>query len=146
MKTSAHQKSYVGRRAELLSRVFLEDMHPATLLETTDENCGFDYLLGLEAPDRSTRHFAVEVKATENLTRPEFAVLLPAKTIRYWRGSNLPLVFLVVDAKKNHFYFATGDALTNPKLKAQNGGNVRVVLPLQKAETAESMARALVGA
>lgn len=144
MKTSANQKPHVTRRAELLSRVFLEDMHPTTLLETTDDDCGFDFLLGLETPEGGTRHFAVEIKATENLDRAEFAITLPAKTIRNWRGSNLPLVFLVVDAKQNRFYFATNAALMDPKMKAQNGRSIRVILPLQEADNAESMAKALV--
>lgn len=143
MKTSANQKPYVARRAELLSRVFLEDMHPAILLETTEDDCGFDFLLGLETPEGGTRHFAIEVKATENLTNLEFAVSMPTETVRYWKGSNLPLVFLVVDSKLNRFFFAKSFTPSDAKLA---GKIARIVLPLHEAETAESMAKALIEA
>jgi hypothetical protein len=143
MTTSANSKPHVARRAELLAQLFLEDMQPVTLLETTPDNCDFDFLLGLETPGHGVRHFAVEVKAVENLTRPEVTVSMPAKAISHWRGSNLPLVFLIVDAKQNRYYFASGNALTKISRNIGNGNRVRVVLPLDEAASAASMAKAL---
>lgn len=104
MSEASSRMQLVARRGELLAEFFLEDFAPALLARPSAE-LGFDYLMGLPNPEGGMNLAAVQVKATD---RP-VPSRMPISREMYDRmaHSNVPVLLLVVDVKRNLLYYAT---------------------------------------
>lgn len=110
MSEASSRKQLVERRGELLAEFFLEDFAPAFLARPSAD-LGYDYLMGLANAEGGMNLAAVQVKATE---RP-VPSRMPIRRDMYDRmaHSNVPVLFLVVDVKKNLLYYAMADSDAN---------------------------------
>ena len=93
----------VGRRAELLAELFLQDLGAAFVSRPTDDS-GIDFVVAFPNGQGGTNLSAVEVKATEHPVGDFYA--LDKKWYKRLAHSNVPSLLLVVDAKHNRLYHA----------------------------------------
>ena len=102
MSETKSRPEYVGRRGELLTELFLQDLKPEFVARTTGD-VGYDFLVGFRNLRGGVNNIAVEVRATEHLSQNRF----PLRTKQYQRFaySNIPVLFIVVDVKDNRFYY-----------------------------------------
>ena len=104
MNKTKSREHLVGRRAELMAQLFLEDLEPAFLADTAQE-FGFDFLVGFTNPQGGINLTAVEVKSTDQPVVPgHFSILW--RLYYRWAHSNIPILLLVIDVKQNRVYFA----------------------------------------
>ncbi|HEX8673746.1 MAG TPA: DUF4365 domain-containing protein [Longimicrobium sp.] len=125
MSEVSSRMQVVARRGELLAEFFLEDFAPA-LLARPSADLGFDYLMGLPNSEGGMNLAGVQVKATD---RP-VPSRMPVSREMYDRmaHSNVPVLLLVVDVKRNLLYYADSDA------RVDDGGTDRVVVQLTEVD------------
>lgn len=125
MSEASSRTQVVARRGELLAEFFLEDFAPA-LLARPSADLGFDYLMGLLNTEGGMNLAAVQVKATD---RP-VPSRMPISREKYDRmvHSNVPVLLLVVDVKRNLLYYADSSA------HADDDGTSRVVVQLTEID------------
>jgi Domain of unknown function (DUF4365) len=114
MSAKSSHGSLIGHRGELLAELFLQDLKPEFVAQTT-EGIGYDFLVGFRNPKGGVNNFFVEVKATEGLGQTNY----PISKQLYDRSahSNTPVLLLVVDVKHNQLFYAW--------LKEQRAGKSR---------------------
>lgn len=100
-QTKAHQ---TGRRSELMAELFLQELGPEFVARSTADDFAFDFLVGFANKDGGVNTYAVEVKATEKPIKDTFCV--PRDLFNRLAHSNIPLILLVVDVKRNQLYYA----------------------------------------
>ena len=141
MNTTKSHAEIVGKRAELLVELFLQDLG-ATFVSDPRSATGYDFIVAFPNGKGGTNFSAVEVKATD---RP-IGHFYPLHKRWYTRlaHSNVPSLLLVVDAKQNRLYHAwpgEGDVKLN-----SDAQTVRVpVVPIDEA-VKEQIRERLVGA
>jgi len=93
----------IGRRAELMAELFLQDLNPDFVAKPTSD-FGYDFYLGFQNPNGGINNYAVQVKATSRPVPSQF----PIKTRLYklLTYSNIPAFLIVVDVKQNKLYYA----------------------------------------
>lgn len=96
--------SSMGRRSELMAELFLQELEPEFVAQSTIPNFEFDFLVGFMNPQGGINTFAVEVKATERELTEGFSVR--PKIYALLAHSNIPALLLVIDVKNNVFYYA----------------------------------------
>jgi Holliday junction resolvase-like predicted endonuclease len=125
---------YVGERAELLARLFLQDLGAAVWATVQDEKNGpFDAIATFFTDDEKTRITAIEVKATEQPVGEEFHFQASLKSIRALQHSNVPVLFLVVDVKHNQVYYGWARDVRYDLVKGKGSQTVRCTLPVVAA-------------
>ena len=118
MNPTRSKNEIVGRRAELLAELFLQELEPEFVARPSDDFL-YDFLVGFRNPRGGINNIAVEVKSTEQLARKQY----PISRRKYVQlaYSNIPILLLVIDVKENRFYYAwaspevssnTGDSKT----------------------------------
>ncbi|MFP4031337.1 MAG: hypothetical protein ACLFRG_05275 [Desulfococcaceae bacterium] len=123
---------HVGRRAELLAELFLQELEPEFLAKAPSENFAFDFLIGFLNEEGGFNSFAVEVKATETPVSGEYSV--KRNLFRKMANSNIPVLLLVIDVKRNELFFAWPEE--GNIAKADRGS---VVIPLKKIDETSKM-------
>ncbi len=103
MNNTRAQAEIVGRRAELLAELFLQDLG-ATFVSRPTADTGIDFIVAFPNGQGGTNLSAVEVKATEHPVGDFYA--LDSKWYKRLANSNVPSLLLVVDAKHNRLYHA----------------------------------------
>lgn len=94
MKTEAE---LLGRRAELLAQLFLEDLSPRFVAKAPSD-FGFDFVVGFNNTRGGINIVAVEVKAGEHIrTRLQ----MNRKAYHLLANSNVPGMVLAIDVKSN---------------------------------------------
>lgn len=103
MNNTKSQPDIVGRRAELMAELFLQDLG-ATFVSEPTADTGVDFIVAFPNGQGGMNLSAVEVKATEQPVGDFY----PLDTKRYKRlaYSNVPSLLLVADAKRNQLYYA----------------------------------------
>lgn len=103
MNNAKSHAEIVGRRAELLVELFLQDLG-ATFVSDLRSKTGFDFIAAFPNGKGGTNFSAVEVEATD---RP-IGQFYPVDKKWYTRLAhyNVPSLLLVVDAKQNRLYHA----------------------------------------
>jgi hypothetical protein len=142
MNNTKSQAKIVGRRAELLVELFLQDLG-ATFVSDPRSATGYDFIVAFPNGKGGTNFSAVEVKATD---RP-IGHFYPLDKKWYTRlaHSNVPSLLLVVDAKQNRLYHAWPGESDVKKLNS-DAQTVRVpVVPIDDA-VREHIRERLVGA
>ena len=115
MNKTQTQPGSIGRRAELLAELFLQDLKPEFVARPTAD-FGYDFFAGFRNPRGGINVIAVEVKSTEHLTK-DF-ISLKKSTYDTLANSNIPVLLLVVDVKENDYYFAWPDPDVSNQQKA----------------------------
>jgi Domain of unknown function (DUF4365) len=129
MNEKKSRANLVGRRAELLAELFLQDLKPAFLSRTSSVDIGYDFLIGFNNPRKGVNNIAVEVKATERSLPSRFPI--DKRTYTRLAHSNLPALLLVVNVKQNEIYYAWLGALP-----LENNGHQVVSIPVRKIDEA----------
>lgn len=134
MSTHESHSNVVGRRAELMAELFLQELEPEFVSRPTSADVGYDLLVGFTNKKGGINTFAVEVKATER--PPAGGFQITRKTFDRFAHSNIPGLLLVADVKHNQLYYAW---LNSKKLS----GTVSVSVPLRSLDetTSEELAR-----
>jgi hypothetical protein len=94
---------YITKRGELLTKQFLFEIEPEDLIYTGDHaDHLFDYMALFLKPDGSPVTIAIAVKATEE----EIEGVYPFKIsdLEKFKNSNIPVLILVIDVKRNKFF------------------------------------------
>ena len=95
---------YVTKRGELLTKEFLFELAPKQAIYTGDHaDHLFDYMALFLKSDGSTVTIAIAVKATEE----EIEGFYPFKVsdLEKFKNSNIPVLILVIDVKRNQYFF-----------------------------------------
>jgi hypothetical protein len=94
---------YVTKRGELLTKQFLFEIEPDDLIYTGDHaDHLFDYMALFLRPDGSPVTIAIAVTATEE----EIEGVYPFKIsdLEKFKNSNIPVLILVIDVKRNKIF------------------------------------------
>lgn len=94
---------YVARRGELLVQQFLLDLGASYVSPLPSPDLGLDYLAFFSRNDRLQRAIGVEAKATEREVAGRF--LVTAALLRRFEDSNIPILLVIADVKRNEIYF-----------------------------------------
>lgn len=121
--TKQHDQT-VQRRAELLAELWLQDLQPAFVTQPSSPDVGYDYLVGFENPDRGVNLVAVEVKATERKVSQSLS--LDRRAFERLAHSNIPVLLLVVDVKRNRLYYS----MLGPNEKSQSSVTQKTAVSL----------------
>jgi hypothetical protein len=124
------EESIKARRAELLVEGFLYELNPPHIAQVEGDNLGFDFVIAFKKPDRGLKYCAIEIKATENLVAETFHFMTGRRFLEA-RKSNMPMVILVADTKRNELYygFASEAEVVNA---AHRAGFYGITLPVSK--------------
>lgn len=94
---------YVTRRGELLAELFFQELEPEFLVRSPAD-FAYDLLVGFRNTKGGINNIAIGVQATERLSRNRYTV--EREQYLQWANSNIPVLFLVVDAKHSRLFFA----------------------------------------
>jgi hypothetical protein len=111
MSTSTNQSNLVGRRAELIAELFLQDLDPKFISRPTSPEIGYDLLVGFHNDKGGTNTFAIQVKSTEQSSPSRYVI--NRNVFNRMIHSNVPTLLLVADVKQNSLCYAW--------LKSSNG-------------------------
>lgn len=103
MTTKTKEPWYITKRGQLLSQEFLFELAPKQAIYTGDEpDHLFDYMALFPKSDGSLVTIAIAVKATEE----EIEGVYPFKVsdLEKFKHSNIPVLILVIDVKRNKFF------------------------------------------
>jgi hypothetical protein len=94
---------YITKRGELLTKQFLFEIEPEDLIYTGDHaDHLFDYMALFLKPDGSPVTIAIAVKATEE--EIEGAYPFKVSDLEKFKNSNIPVLILVIDVKRNQYF------------------------------------------
>jgi len=103
MSNTQTHAQFITRRAELIVELFLQDLDPLFATRPT-EDFGFDYLVGFTNSQNGLNMIAVEVNPTERIVQNPFPI--QKRLYEQWAHSNIPVLLLVVDVKRNQLFYA----------------------------------------
>ena len=123
----------IWRRGELLAEIFLQELEPEFVAQAPPENFAFDFLIGFLNEDGGFNSFAVEVKATETPINGEYSV--KPDLFRKMAHSNIPVLLLVIDVKRNELFYAWPGKGSVSKFSSSS-----VAIPLKRIDEASQKA------
>lgn len=95
---------YVTKRGNLLAQEFLFELEPKQVVYTGDEKeSPFDYLTLFTKEDGSLATLAIAIRATESPVKE--GNFFPTEDLEKLKKSNIPVLILVIDVKRNHCFF-----------------------------------------
>jgi hypothetical protein len=103
MNHTRSKNEIIGRRAELLAELFLQELEPEFVARPRDD-FEYDFLAGFRNPRGGINNIAVEVKSTEKLAGKHYPIS-KRKYVR-WAYSNIPILLLIINVKENRYYYA----------------------------------------
>ena len=125
----------LGRRGQLLAELFLQDLKPQHLLEVTTPRAAYDYFVGFKTKSGATVTIAVEVKATQHPVRDHFMLITTRSHLDTLTRSNLPVLIIAVDVKKNQLFFSWASDI-DPHKSSELRNHCRINLPVKEANDA----------
>lgn len=87
-----------------MAELFLQELEPEFVAQSTADDFAFDFLIGFANKDGGVNTYAVEVKATDKPIKDTYRV--PRELFNRLTHSNIPLILLVVDVKQNALFYA----------------------------------------
>lgn len=123
------EKTFRGRRAELMAELFLQELNPAFVAKTDNIDFGVDFILGFKNDSGGINVVFVEVKSTESTLRQD--VKVSRNQFKILSNSNVPGLVLVVDVKTNSYYYRLVDKLISIE------GKSSIVLSLKEYKQEE---------
>lgn len=128
--TIERSKPYIiGRRAELIAELFLQDLNPYYVAKPTND-VGYDLFVGFPNTRGGINNFVVEVKATERPVPSRFPI--QRKLYELLAHSNIPALLLVVDVKQNRLFYAW---LTPPSIEGRRDSHT-IMIPVTEVSGA----------
>jgi hypothetical protein len=107
---------YVTKRGELLTKQLLFELAPDDLIYTGDHaEPLFNYMALFLKPDGSPVTIAITVKATEE--EIEGAYPFKVSDLEKFKNSNIPVLILVIDVKRNQLFLNWAKNATVPEQK-----------------------------
>lgn len=95
----------VERRGELITELFLDELQPGAIVaQPSNRDVGYDFLVNAKNRLGGINTYAVQYEATDQPISATYRVtrdLFDRMTY-----SNIPMLFLVVDVKRNEIYYA----------------------------------------
>ena len=129
--------SFVGRRGELLAESFIQALNPTFFAKPDTQRMPFDYFVGFTDKKGLLKTYAVEVKATEKEIGNKYTFPASKRTLDNFKNSNLPVMFLVADVKRNRLFYNWAKLLTKTDRRESHHGFARASIPLIPLETKE---------
>lgn len=124
-------KEFMGQRAELLAQLFLQDR--ASVWTANRDTGLFDAIAVFHTGDKKLRLIAVEVKATEQPVGKEFRFSARPEAIQPLGHANVPVLFLVVDVKRNEIFYGWASEIRTSNAAAKTRTAVSCILPVASA-------------
>ncbi|MGZ8246033.1 DUF4365 domain-containing protein, partial [Methylomagnum sp.] len=121
--------SIVGRRAELMAELFLQDLG-ATFVAKPEPDIGYDFYMGFQNPRGGINNYGVQVKATEQTVPAEFP--LKGNLYKSLAYSNIPALLLVANVKQNKLYYGW----VNPAKRGENENSPTEKIALKEIDDA----------
>lgn len=104
MTTQVKKPWYITRRGELLSQEFLFELAPKRVIYTGDEpDNDVDYMALFSKPSNGLITIAVKVEPMEEEINGVYSI--QASELNKLKKANIPILFLVIDVKRNHYFF-----------------------------------------
>ncbi|NET58892.1 MAG: DUF4365 domain-containing protein [Symploca sp. SIO2E6] len=103
MNSLADRMQMVGHRGELMIELFLQDLEPGFVAQSTSD-FGYDFFVGFTNADGGINTSAVVAKATEQPVSDRYC--LPKNIYAQLAYSNIPVLLLVANVKENRLYHA----------------------------------------
>lgn len=103
MNTKQSKAELIGRRAELMAELFLQELEPSFVAKPTSD-FGFDLFVGFQNKIGGINSYAIEVKGTDNPISSKYR--MHASTFKRLANSNIPALLLVVDVKENNLFYS----------------------------------------
>jgi hypothetical protein len=125
------EKDYVWQRAELLAQLFLQELGASVWgAVLADKKGPFDAIASFVTDDQKSRITAIEVKPTEQPVGKEFRFQEKRKAIRALQHSNVPVLFLIVDVKRNQLFYGWATDVRYDAAPSKGKDTVRCTLPV----------------
>ena len=125
-------KDFKPQRAELLAQLFLQDLGAGVWTARGDMG-PFDSIAVFQTDEKKLRMIAVEVKSTEQPVGQEFRFKASPGTIRSLHHSNVPVLFLVVDVKRNEVFFGWASDIRFAEASLRTRAAATCILPVTSA-------------
>ena len=126
MSTQTTRSQMILRRGALMAELFLQELGATYIAKSNAPDFPFDFFIGFTTATGGLNTYAVEVRATEQLVAGHYA--LRGRLVDYLAQSNIPVLLLVVDVKRNRLYYAWGNSIASAP--RSNGGNPTVTVPV----------------
>jgi hypothetical protein len=115
-------------RAELLVRMFIEDLKPSQFLKAESAHLPFDFVVAFKKPEGGLKFCSIDVKQTDHEVNRRFRFRTGRRSIEAFR-SNMPMIIIVADTKHNQLYY--GLASEVERVNGTHGrGPVEVAVPV----------------
>jgi hypothetical protein len=106
MEKRAEPWNVVRQRGELLANLFLEDLGASVWVMKGREDVGpFDLIAFFPTDEQKLRVAGVKVRATQEPVGKEYRFQAGPETIRALQHSNVPVLILVVNVKRNEIFY-----------------------------------------
>ena len=126
---------YVEERGALLAEGFLLELRPAELRIMQNSEVGFDYVAFFSKADSSPVLIGVEAQATEQKVNGGYP--FQVAQLKRLQNSNIPILIVVLDVKRNEIYFNWAQDAMPEKYKKSLGRRSEIPLELRKATLEE---------
>jgi hypothetical protein len=126
-------RSYIHQRAELMAQLFLQEIGASVWTTAGGPDGPFDSIAAFLTDDQKLRISAIEVKATEQPVGKVFHFQARPKPIRALQHSNVPVLFLVADVKRNELCYGWASDIRYDASDAKGSQTVRCTLPVVRA-------------
>ena len=130
MSTQTSHSKMIGQRGELLAELFLEDLGAKFVARSEIPHFPYDLVMGFTTSTGGINIYAVEVKATEQPISSQYP--LPRRSADSITKSNIPVLLLVVDVKRNRLYYALGPSVA--QVAASQAGRQTVMVPVTEID------------
>jgi hypothetical protein len=96
---------YIANRGELLAEQFLLDLNPVSLFKVPIETAPIDFFITFRKLDGGMAMIGVEIKSTQTKVGESYHFHSTERQIRYQLKSNIPILFILADVKRNKMFF-----------------------------------------
>ena len=91
-------------RAELLVKMFIQDLKPSQFLKAESDHLAFDFVVAFKKPDGGLKFCGIDVKQTDSVVNSKFRFRTSRRSIDAFK-SNMPMIIIVADTKHNQLYY-----------------------------------------
>lgn len=128
-QTQSHGQ-LMGRRAELLAELFLQELAPTFLASSKFEKVPYDFFVGFPSSSGGVNAYVVEVKSTDHPVGTHYSLRTSNRFFECLTSSNIPTILLVVDVKNNRLYYAWGNSIPKPKEPPASHRTMTIKVPV----------------
>lgn len=126
---------YVTQRGELLAESFLLGLRPDELRVIKNSDVGFDYVAFFSTADSASVLIGVAAIATEQEVNGDYS--FQVAQLKRLQNSNIPILIVVLDVKRNGIYFNWAQDAAPEKYKETLSKRSKLPIKLRKATLEE---------